>query len=324
MFAIGEGESTSEDAADRRAEGSGEMKRHRPFAFAALASLLAVACSSGSTGEPAPSAPAATSAAQGFTTVEVRGAKLAYECRGEGSPTIIAEAGYNTAGTTAFAGLLAPLSGVSRVCTYDRFGTGFSDPRPASEAKGLTSDDQARELHDLLGAADIRPPYVLAAHSYGGFVSRSFAADFPDEVVGMVLIESSHEDEIAPYRRYYGDDPEGDWVDGGDLLDIDATGKLLRTKARDFGDIPLVVIRAETYEDVLSVPLWKRTQADLATLSTDGLLIEALGSGHFVTDENPDTVVAATAAVVDAARGGAPLAPCEQVISGLEARCLSP
>ena len=291
---------------------------------AVVAALVVSGCTSepGSGGTSTPPPPSSQSPS-GFAKAEVDGARLAYECHGEGSPTIIAEAGYDTGGTTAFAGLLEPLSAVSRVCTYDRFGTGNSDPRPAALAKGLTSDDQARELHDLLGAAAIEPPYVVVAHSYGGFVARLFAADFPAEVDGLVLIESSHEDEIAAYRRYYGDDPEGDWVDGGDLLDIRTTADMLRSRARDFGDMPLIVIRAEIYEDVLSESLWRRTQADLATLSADAMLIEALGSGHFVTDENPDVVVAATNAVVDAARSGEPLPPCLEVVADLEARCLS-
>jgi pimeloyl-ACP methyl ester carboxylesterase len=287
-----------------------------------VAALLASGCTGGSPPD-ATAPPSSSRSPSAFAKVEVDGAELAYECHGEGSPTIVAEAGYDTGGTTAFAGLLDPLSGVSRVCTYDRFGTGNSDARPAALAEGLNSDDQARELHDLLGAAGILPPYVLVAHSYGGIIARLFAGDFPAEVQGMVLVESSHEDEIAAYRRYYGDDPEGDWVDGGDLLDMRTTADLLRTTARDYGAMPLVVIRAQTYQDVLSGSLWRRTQADLATLSRDGMLIEALRSGHFVIDENPDVVVAATGAVVDAARTGEPLPPCEDVVAGLDARCLA-
>lgn len=257
-----------------------------------------------------------------FDKVEIGGYRLAYQCVGTGSPTIIAEAGYDTGGTSAFAGVLEPLAQVSRVCTYDRAGTGNSDDRPRADAKGLTGEDQAHELHALLQAASIDPPYVVVAHSYGGFVSRLFAATYPDETQALVLIESSHEDEIVPYRHYYGNDPEGDWVDGGDLLDIDATAAELRSSARDFSSMPLIVIRAETYEDVLSVSLWRRTQADLATLSTDGIEIEALHSGHFVQDDNPDMVVGAVRAAVTAARDGAPLAACAEIIAGLDARCL--
>ena len=103
------------------------------------------------------------------------------------------------------------LSEISRVCTYDRAGTGTSDHRP--DGMHVTSLLQARELHDLLEGAAISPPYVVVAHSYGGFVGRLFAATYPGETAGLVLIDSSHEDEIGPYRRYYGNAPAGDWVE---------------------------------------------------------------------------------------------------------------
>jgi pimeloyl-ACP methyl ester carboxylesterase len=241
-----------------------------------------------------------------------------------GAPTIVAESGYDTGGTTEYAGVLESLGAITRMCTYDRAGTGNSDDRPRAKAKGLTSEDQAHELNALLQAASIAPPYVVVAHSYGGFVSRLFAATYPDETQALVLIESSHEDEISAYRRHYRDDPkQADWVDGGDLLDIDATADALRSAARDFGSMPLIVIRAQTYEDVLTESLWRRTQADLATLSTDGMEIEALDSGHFVQDDNPDVVVAAVRAAVAAARDGMPLQPCADIIAGLDARCLT-
>ena len=177
------------------------------------------------------------------------------------------------------------------------------------------------ELHALLGSASIEPPYVLVAHSYGGFIARLFALAYPDETVGLILIESSHEDEIDAYRRFYGEDPGGDWVDGGDLLDMDSTDDALR-EARNYGDVPLAVIRAERYEDVLGEALWRQTQADLPTLSSNAIYVEALGSGHFVMDDNPDVVVAAVRAVVDAARADASLPSCEDVVVTLRARCL--
>ena len=250
---------------------------------------------------------------------DVGGYELAYECRGTAGPTIVTEAGYDSAGTTTWSGLLADFAAISGVCAYDRAGTGTSDPRP--DGNGLTSADQAMELHALLDAASIEPPYVVVAHSYGGFIARLFADAYPGETAGLVLIESSHEDEIDAYRRYYGDDPDGDWVDGGDLLDIDSTEAALR-RARDHDDLPLFVIRAERYEDVLDEALWRETQADLATLSTNAIHVEALGSGHFVIDDNPDVVVAAVATVVEAARFDARLPPCEDVVVTLRARCL--
>src|SRR5262245_19682866 len=319
MFAIRAGESTS-----------GFMSGSRRWAgtwagvTVVTVSLLA-GCTGGSGATPA--SPAVTEGSPSPAVLagraDIGGYSLDYQCLGTGSSTIILEDSYDSAGTSSFGGVWQQLSEVSRVCTYDRAGTGTSDPRPSEVAAGLTIEVEAEELHALLGAANIAPPYVVVAHSYGGFVGRLFTATYPDEVQGLVLIESSHEDEIVPYRRVYGNRPAGDWVDGGDPIDIAATGRLLRTTARDYGSMPLVVVRAQYYDDKLRPALWRRTQADMATLSTDGIEIEALGSHHFVQNDDPKAVVAAVGAVVGAARADALLTPCAQIVAGARARCLT-
>jgi pimeloyl-ACP methyl ester carboxylesterase len=280
-----------------------------------------VACPGADDVAPSPNAGASRAPSGGL--VDIGGYELAYTCAGEGSPTIVTEAGYDSPGTTTWFALTDELAAISRVCSYDRAGTGTSDPRPDPE--GLTSADQANELHALLEEADIRGPYVLVAHSYGGFVSRLFADAYPEDTVGLVLVESSHEDEIEAYEEFYGrGDPRSDWIDGGDLLDIDATGTALRA-ARGYGEMPLIVVRAERYDDVLDEGLWRSTQAELATFSDDSLLVIASGSGHFVMEPppggNPDVLVAAVAAVVEAARSGVPLPTCDAFVAALDAAC---
>jgi hypothetical protein len=250
--------------------------------------------------------------------VDVGGYELDWVCRGTGSPTIVLEAGYDSAGIDTWSDLLRPISRISRVCTYDRAGTGGSDRR--LDGVRVTSMLQAEELHRLLDGAGVAPPYVMVGHSYGGFISRLFAAMYPSETSGLVLVDSSHEDEIGPYRRYYGDSPEGDWVDGGDRIDIDATTRALRRTARDLGTLPLAVVKAGRYEDVLSARLWDRTQSDLATLSSNSVFVQATG-GHFVMNDDPQVLLAAIEAVVAAARSGVPLPSCEQVIEGTDGSC---
>jgi pimeloyl-ACP methyl ester carboxylesterase len=181
---------------------------------------------------------------------------------------------------------------------------------------------EAQELHRLLQGARIDPAYVVVGHSYGGFVSRLFAARYPSDTAGLVLVDSSHEDEIAPYRRFYGDSPEGDWVDGGDPIDIDATARALRETAHDFGDLPLAVVKAGRYEDVLTVRLWDRTQADLATMSSNSVLVQARG-GHFVMHDDPRVLLAAVQAVVDSARSGDSVVSCQRAVEGTDGSCPS-
>ena len=250
--------------------------------------------------------------------VDVGGYGLDWVCRGTGSPTIVLEAGYDSPGIDTWSDLLGPISHISRVCAYDRAGTGGSDQRP--EGIRVTSVLQAEELQRLLDGAGVEPPYVMVGHSYGGFIGRLFAARYPNETSGLVLIDSSHEDEIGPYRRYYGDSPEGDWVDGGDPIDIDATARALRRTARDLGELPLAVVKAGRYEDVLSTRLWDRTQADLATLSSNSVFVQATG-GHFVMNDDPQVLLAAIVAVVAGARSGEPLSSCERVVEGTDGSC---
>jgi pimeloyl-ACP methyl ester carboxylesterase len=79
------------------------------------------------------------------------------------------------------------------VCVYDRPGLGWSDPEPAWP----TAVGMARSLRDLLDAAGVVPPFVVAGHSMGGLVARVFAGLYPDEVAGLALIDASHPEQGA-------------------------------------------------------------------------------------------------------------------------------
>jgi pimeloyl-ACP methyl ester carboxylesterase len=94
-------------------------------------------------------------------------------------------------------------AGETRVCVYDRAEIGWSDPPPRGRR---TLDLMVDDLHALLPAAGIPPPYVLVGHSIGGVVARRFYARYPGLVAGMVLVDSSHEDQgrrlaAANWRR---------------------------------------------------------------------------------------------------------------------------
>lgn len=81
----------------------------------------------------------------------------------------------------------------TRVFVYDRAGNGWSDsPSPGRR----TFDDMAEELHRTLVAAGVAPPYLVVAHSMGGIIARRFAARYPGDMAGMVLVDSSHEDQV--------------------------------------------------------------------------------------------------------------------------------
>ena len=93
------------------------------------------------------------------------------------------------------------LKGDARVCFYHRPGDG--DTQPPDQPRSATSD--ADDLHALLGAAGIETPVVLVAHSYGGLVALVAAAEHPEDVAGMVLVDASQPDAEAAFYRVLTD-----------------------------------------------------------------------------------------------------------------------
>ncbi len=124
-----------------------------------------------------------------FTAI---GSKLKLHCIGNGSPTVILEAGLgdNIMGWNRVQPRVARLT---RVCSYDRAGYGGSEPGVMPR----TSRQIAAELHALLKNAGERPPFVLVGHSFGGYTVRLYNSVFPDQVAGIVLVDSTQEDQYG-------------------------------------------------------------------------------------------------------------------------------
>ena len=117
------------------------------------------------------------------------GRRLNLYCTGKGSPAVIFDSGV-TGETVGWALVQPEIAKHTRACSYDRAGTGFSDPGTRTGTSANIVDD----LHRLLKAAAIEPPYILVGHSYGGMNVRLYKDHYPSEVVGMVLVDPSHED----------------------------------------------------------------------------------------------------------------------------------
>ena len=287
-------------------------------ALAAVA-LATAAC----TGTPSPPPTSGTSAPTVPTSgrADVGGYELAYECHGEGSPTVILEAGLGGAGTDQFFSFMDRIGDDARVCTYDRAGTGASDLRPADTGT-VTAGLMARELHALLGAIAVEPPVILIGFSYGGMPVRAYEGEYPDEVAGMVLLDASSEPEVPIYERLHA----GPWIDDTDRIDIHATVRELHA-AGDLGDLPLIVVTAGQIEDrwLATVPrLAAKAQVRLAGLSSDADQVVAPDSGHFVFEDDPDVVVTAIRSVLDAARSDAALPDCVTAFEETDALCVKP
>jgi pimeloyl-ACP methyl ester carboxylesterase len=214
--------------------------------------------------------------------IDVGGHRLHLSCTGSGSPTVVLEPGAGM--MSSHLERIAPaVARDTRVCRYDRAGRGWSEPaQTPQDAQQIATD-----LHTLLHRGDIPEPYVLAGHSFGGLYALTYAAEYPDEVAGMVLIDST-----APASAPGG---SSDVVDQGTKLSALASavgrlgvGRLIgvptashlgstvdeyvqasasRVQAaslRDLGDKPLAVLTAGTG----AAPGWSAQQDALATLST--------------------------------------------------------
>lgn len=176
-----------------------------------LAVLLAVLNACDTAGQPAASAPhSASPPASGSPSAETTpvpnlmanpvingnfavsadGRTLRVTCWGEGSPTIVLEAGIPGGGIEQFVtyghNFTSLLATRTRTCAYDRAGYGTSDP-PPNEPRNL--DDVTSDLHNLLVAAEIEGPYVLVGSSGGGMIVTYYAAHYPDGINGVVLLD---------------------------------------------------------------------------------------------------------------------------------------
>jgi len=121
---------------------------------------------------------------------EFPGVSLNLHCVGQGSPTVILESGLGV--PAAGWDLVMPdVAKFTRVCSYDRAGYGWSSAGPMPQ----TTDEIVKELHALLAAAGEKGPYVLVAHSFGGYNVRVYADKYPADVAGLVLVDTSHEDQ---------------------------------------------------------------------------------------------------------------------------------
>lgn len=275
--------------------------------------------------------------------VDVGGRMLYFECEGAGSPTVILEAGFRTRADLWSDDLIQPdaprtmvLPGVAeftRVCAYDRPGTATvrdgelltsrSDPAPMPR----TAEDAVADLHALLEAASIPGPYVLVGHSFGGLFMRLYAATYPEDVVGMVLVDAfseAMEDEMTPaqwaaYDAIFQPVPPqlADYEDL-EFTELDRGVDQVReaAAATPLRPIPLVVIsRGQAMAMPEDLPgglsgqmledAWQTAQAGLAALLPDARHVIATESEHYIQLQQPELVIAAVREAVDAARNPA-------------------
>ena len=127
--------------------------------------------------------------------VDVGGRRMHILCEGDAAgPTVVIEQGI-ACPALVWRPVQEAIARFARVCTYDRAGFQWSDP----VAGQRTLDDRLADLHAILKCAGVPPPYLLVGHSLGGLLARRFAHAYPDQVAGMVLVDSP--DETVVFRE---------------------------------------------------------------------------------------------------------------------------
>jgi pimeloyl-ACP methyl ester carboxylesterase len=279
--------------------------------------------------------------------VDIGGRKLYLECHGEGSPTVVLVAGYRSSGRFWTDDLRHPddprqmvLPGVAqftRVCTYDRPGTVATIgedqlvSRSDAIAQPRTTPEAVAELHALLQAAAIPGPYVLAAHSWGGFIARLYAATYPDEVIGLVLVDaySERQETLIPAERWAAVLRLAQETGSNTVFPIEGYGAMetadyfadnavvrAAVAASPLPPMPLAVLaHGGTFDSRLPEILARYgiTSAEyeamlranyesLATLAPQARFFVASESGHDIHQDQPELVIEAIRQVVEGVR----------------------
>jgi pimeloyl-ACP methyl ester carboxylesterase len=185
--------------------------------------------------------------------IDVGGHRLHLSCTGAGTPTVVLEPG--AGGMSSSLGWIAPaVARDTRVCVYDRAGRGWSEPADTAQDGAQIATD----LHTLLQRGHVPGPYVLAGHSFGGLYVLTFAARYPDEVAGMVLVDST-----APASASAANPATPSPGHGGSSNGMSRVSALVSTAAR------LGLARLYAQSDLGSLPPRSRDEvrASVATAS---------------------------------------------------------
>ena len=244
--------------------------------------------------------------------------RLAYIAQGAGTPTVVFLSGLDSK-LTVWQKVQPEVAKFTKTIAYDRGGVGWSDNSPEPR-DGLTI---ARELHAFLEKAGCAPPYLLCAHSMGGLYARLFAANYRDEVAGLVLIDATSEDlailqahllsrgvvrAIENAERPMRNSPlrygvSGEWFNRNKTFDeVRAQAKL--------PDVPLVYLGQDVGKRMQhgkAAPSKKANYArDLALAQTklvpNGKYEVVPGTGHNIHLQRPDVVVRTIKDMIDSRR----------------------
>jgi pimeloyl-ACP methyl ester carboxylesterase len=275
---------------------------------ALVVALLAAACG-GSEPDTATEDPARTSTTTPTTTtvadrptgsfdelVAVTDGKLHIRCNGSGDATVLLIAGWDK-GSETWAAVEPTIAERTRVCSYDRFGTGTSDAPTTPQ----TFETQVADLHELLDEVGEAGPYVVVGHSFGGAEAVTFASTYSDEVAGLMLVDASPKtwpDTVCSVPAYAGGCALMREPVQGERLDAFPAFAAVAA-ITSLGDLAMTVVTAAhrspeglTPEELARLDrLWGEGTDEWAQLSTESRVVTVEDTGHEIQTDQPATVV---------------------------------
>lgn len=221
-------------------------------------------------------------------------------CFGKGRPTVIFESGLGLT-NDCWESVQSEIAKVARTFSYDRAGLGKSDKFKTQ----MTSAEQVKVLHELLKKTNVKGPYIIVAHSIGGYNARLFADMYPDEVKGIVFVDSSHENQteflikkltenqIWIYKRMFknGEMSYDQLMQSGQLVKEARAKDALR-------NMPIIVLTAERDNRAdaneffkLINSHWMEWQKEITALSDKSVHKVIADTGHIIQQDQPQAVI---------------------------------